>query len=464
MPLPGLLTVNAYTGDPADARSPLDATRARRFALGVKASGYQPTLAPEAPADLTVWPSPEVGWTLVLPTVPGWSNAQLAEPTDQRQCIQDLWNERGRPAVLRYDPTWDHRHSLILKPAIEAPVALAGAPRGLAPAALPYYLLIVGGPEAVPWDIQFLLNETRAVGRLALEGKALDRYVARLRDGWAGSACDIRSPFVWAVDHGPDDITRTMCDSLARPVFAKYSGDPDLAGATMSGGRDTAATADDLRAGLGRKPGVVVTTSHGMTGPLDDPAALRRQLGWLVDSNHEAVDPSSLFEAWEPDGAVWYAHACCSAGSRSPSHFSGLFDVATSIGRILAGVAASGSAVAPLPQALLGAKQPARGFVGHVEPTFNWTLQHPDNRQFLTSSLQTFLYDNLYRGQPIGHAMRVHYERVLGLAAEHDLSRDLFNSGGAGDHETLLLYSQVAMRDIRSTVLLGDPTVALPKM
>jgi hypothetical protein len=466
VPLPNELTINAYTGAPSAPRSPLDTVLAQRFAFGPRVAAYQPTLAPPPPADLADWAHPDVGWSLVLPTVSGWNDAQLALPTDQPPCIQQLWEARGRPDLLRYDPAWIQRHSLIHKPKIGAPIALAGAPRGLKPDALPFYLLIVGEPEAIPWDIQYVLNETRAVGRLALTGDALDRYVAALQSGWAGAGCDIRSPFVWAVDHGGTDISRTMCDALAAPVFAKYHLDSDLqAGATMAGGIGQTATAAELLRGLARNPGVVVTTSHGKTGPLVNGRMPREELGWLVDSDHQAIDPAKLIGPWQPDGAIWYAHACCSAGSHSPSRYRGLFGADSPIGKVLDDVATAGSTVAPLPQALLGAARPARAFIGQVEPTFNWTLQHPANLQYLTNDLQNCLYGGIYSAKPpkpVGLAFREHYQRVLGLAAEYALNLALFNGGAPGSPETLVLYAQLAMCDIRSMVILGDPTVSLP--
>jgi hypothetical protein len=73
---------------------------------------------------------------------------------------------------------------------------------------------------------------------------------------------------------------------------------------------------------------------------------------------------------------------------------------------VLVAVGELGARVAPLPVALLSANEPARGFLGFVEPTFDWTLKQPLTDQFLTAGLVTALYDELYRGSPIGHAFR----------------------------------------------------------
>src|SRR5207302_1988162 len=126
---------------------------------------------------------------------------------------------------------------------------------------------------------------------------------------------------------------------------------------------------------------LIVTTSHGQTGPLADAVAMKSKLGLPVDQDFQPLDPDQLLATWEPDGAIWYAHACCSAGSNAISLYGCqdtginnipicLVEAGSPVDRVLKGVAGLGSLVAPLPRALLGAKKPLRAFIGHVEPTF----------------------------------------------------------------------------------------------
>jgi hypothetical protein len=60
---------------------------------------------------------------------------------------------------------------------------------------------------------------------------------------------------------------------------------------------------------------------------------------------------------------------------------------------------------APLARELLGHAQPLRAFVGHVEPTFDWTLSFPPNRQVLTKDLVDAFYTEVCLGKPIGLAL-----------------------------------------------------------
>ena len=177
------------------------------------------------------------------------------------------------------------------------------------------------------------------------------------------------------------DITALMRETIARPLHSLVVGDPHRKVASLpeergNGSRRATRTAlAELLREL--RPGLIVTTSHGRTGPRHDPDALRQVCGLPVDEERQVVLPDLLTTSWQPAGAIWYAHACCSAGTQSPSLFSGLFE-GTPLASLFDGLARIGPMVAPLPTHLLGCRRPARAFIGHVEPTFNWALLDPD--------------------------------------------------------------------------------------
>ena len=58
--------------------------------------------------------------------------------------------------------------------------------------------------------------------------------------------------------------------------------------------------------------------------------------------------------------------------------------------------ASTGARVATFPSALLGAAKPLRAFIGHVQPTFNWTLQNSETAQILTAPICTAMFANTY--------------------------------------------------------------------
>jgi hypothetical protein len=126
-------------------------------------------------------------------------------------------------------------------------------------------------------------------------------------------------------------------------------------------------------------------------------------------------------------------------------------------------VAGLGDAVAPLPRALLGHERPIRAFIGHVEPTFDWTIAERETGQPLAAGIRAALHDGLYRRKgslPIGLALGGYFEPIGSLAAQHAALRRAFDLGGAVADQALA--AQLGARDRMSTVILGDPTVALP--
>jgi hypothetical protein len=257
-----------------------------------------------------------------------------------------------------------------------------------------------------------------------------------------------------------------MRNAIAATVYQAWSQDSTLHdkavffdGSTPGGQANAASLIAALSA---KKPALVVTTSHGQTGPLGDPAALKQRLGLPVDQDNKTLEPEQLLAAWAPDGAIWYAHACCSAGSDATTIFDGLVDAGSPIDQVLKGVASLGAQVAPLPTALLGAKKPLRAFIGHVEPTFDWTLRQPSTGQFLTNNLKRVLYNKVYMAKPIGLAFREYYLPLGTLSIQYDRAFVDFKNGKE-THE-IMLFCQLASRDLQSMVILGDPTAVLPPL
>jgi hypothetical protein len=461
---PSLLRINAYTGtEPASAEL---TDEGKDWVLRSGPPKIRTFLKPEKLADPANWRDPRVGWGVVLPFNGSLTAADSAAAKDAPASLQALIAERGAsgaPApVYRYIAAESHR-GFLQRDGADIPISMAA--RGTQPGAIPRYLLIYGTPTEIPWDVQYLLNAVCAVGRLSLTGAALENYLDALRSGWNGAAARTNAAVVWSVDHGPDDITNLMRLAIAEPIFKKIQADTDLGPHSeyLDGNVAGKATAQNLAATLAaRTPGLIVTTSHGQTGPLDDVPAMTGNLGLPVDTDRVLLDPARLLQQWQPAGAIWYAHACCSAGSSSETMFDGLVPKGSLVDRVLKGVARVGARVAPLPEALLGAKQPLRMFIGHVEPTFDWSLRQRFTGQFLTEPIQTAMYDKLYQPQPVGLALREYYGVLGGVFAEYEQGMRAFNRG-ANNEATMLAHLLIA-RDVQSMVMLGDPTAMLPPL
>lgn len=448
---------NAFTGE--EAATGRFADTMGRWTIGAADLGV-PQLVP-SPADPADWSDPRVGWGVILPEREGLDPAALATADDAPEAIRELVRQR-QGKVLRYRPDTVLAQWVLRDYAGGGDLFTAASPQGTGPKELPLYLLIAASPVEVPWQIQYALNPVRHVGRLDLDDAGLANYVSSLIDGWKDSTAQYAAPLVWSVDHGGGDITTLMREVIGAGLHATFAGDTDMPALRFIDGSVADASGAALAAALAElRPLVVVTTSHGKTGPLSSPDEMRRDLGMLVDGSQQVVDPADLTAGWSPDGAVWFAQACCSAGADQPSTYEGLFAETGSVGRVLTEVARLGAQTAPTPRTLLGATKPLRAFIGQVEPTFNWTMSFPPNQQDLTASLRRTVYEGICGGKPVGMALAGYYEAIASLLLNHGRAVKSFNSGSTTALD-VATYSKATAYDRASTVLLGDPTVAIP--
>jgi hypothetical protein len=141
--------------------------------------------------------------------------------------------------------------------------------------------------------------------------------------------------------------------------------------------------------------------------------------------------------------------------------YEGLFEADTSIGRMLGILSCLKARQARLPEMLLGALSPLRAFVGHVEPTFDCTMRVPATGQQLTRSILDALYDGLCSGDPVGYAFRDCFANLTSLGGLWERARRRFDRGGSFTFDDLAVCLMAC--DWRTLVILGDPTVCLPK-
>ena len=460
MNLPSTLTLNAFTsGDIVSGRVAHGGNLWGGLGDPLK---KQAPLAPEAALNYADWTHPDIGWGVVLPDREGMSDEDKALGRDAPQPIQDLLSARGDAPVFRYrsDLRTDKLARYFPEGGRQDP-EIGLTTFGVAKGRLPFYLLIVGSPAEIPWSLQFSLNRRHHVGRLDLPPQGLANYVAALSNNWAGLDTNPTLPLVWSVNF--DAMTQLMEAAIVTRVTAALFGDAEIADGVNWLKGDEATHAKLIDALSETRPSVILTSSHGKTGPLEDESSMRNALGLPVDADRQTLDVEALLSAWSPGGAVWYAQACCSAGSNDGTSYEGLLEEGSEADLVVRAVGELGPAVAPLPTRLLAAENPLRAFIGHVEPTFDWTLLAGDTGQFLTQPLVDAVYPRLYMKEPVGLAFDNYYRGVGVLYGKLEDARRQINKGLAGARDAATYYRLTAS-DRESLVILGDPTVVIPPL
>ncbi len=453
--LPAEIAINAWTGS-QEATAALDARAPLWGTLGLLPRSQQ-VLDLGEPADQRDWCSPAVGYGILLAESDA-APADKALALDAEPPVRDLLQARPGTVMLRWDPNLPPGTVRRYFPdgSSQPPDRLSGFGTGLGQ--IPRYVLIIGGPESVPWPVQYELSNRRAVGRLPLTGDALDHYITALINDFKDSEIDVQAPLMWTVDLG--DITAQMRAVIAGPLAARLT-DKRLPRFTHL--VDDQATGAGLLAALAaQQPALVVTSSHGVAEGSGE--QLRAVLGQPVDDARQMIDVDAV-DAAMPGGAIWHSQACCSAGSEGPSKYAGLLNQGTTALAVINEVASLGSTVAPAALRLLGRKNPVRAVIGHVEPTFDLTLRVADTGQGLGGDIVNALSTNLFLArQPLGLAFADYRAGVGELYAQYATALRQRNQTGDDAVLPRLTRLQLTAMDRQSMVILGDPTVTLPPL
>ncbi len=458
--LPSSIQINAWRGATAGAGLIERANRWGSDDAGLPHS--QAALPLGEVVDQRNWKHNDVGYGVLLPDS-DLSAAEKASGADAPEPVRELLAARPETVLLRSSVTTGDRFvtRYFADGTSQSPtIGLSGF--GTAKGKLPRYILIVATPDVIPWSVQYALETRHAVGRLPLDEEGLGNYIDAMLSGWPDAHIDTGAPLMWTVSI-PGDITAEMRAVLANPLEDKFSGEPRLPHFAHLG--DNNATAGELLKALtDLRPSLVVTSSHGLTE--GDGDVLSNSLGLPVDVAHESVALDALAAAM-PGGSIWYAQACCSAGGDSVSNYEGLLAPGSVALATVEHVAGLGPTVAPAATTLLGRPKPVRAVLGHVEPTFDWTLRVAETGQGLGTHIVSALSDNLIGdGQPLGFAFS-DYRAGVGelhtqwVSTQKQLSKaeDVTQRDRIRDTLTRLRLTAI---DRQSLVLLGDPTVVYP--
>jgi len=340
------------------------------------------------------------------------------------------------------------------------------------PDKVPYYLLIVGDPERIPFRFQYGLDVSYAVGRIAFDQpEQYASYAASVIRSETEPPRDRRVAFFAA--RNPDDkATPLSADHLVLPLASRLRDRFGSRVITANVGDGTAdgvqgaATKEDLRDLLRGPdtPGLLFSATHGMAFPMGDPLQLAHQ-GALICQDwpgprqwgRQPITEDLYLSGDDvgdtaPSGMLAFLFACYGAGTPPTDDF-------------VSQASGEPAPIAPhaflgrLPQQLLGhAAGGALAVVGHVERAWSYSFLWPR----LGEQLDVFdgALSALLSGAPLGSAVEYFNDRYASLTAELDLAKEDLKYGASGD-PVGLSGMWTAKNDARNYVILGDPAVRI---
>ena len=340
------------------------------------------------------------------------------------------------------------------------------------PGRVPYYLLIVGHPTEMPFELQYELDVDYAVGRLAFDDpEGYAKYAAAVVDYEGGGTVSVAKEVVyWGTRHAADMATQMSADSLITPLSEGEPADGAVAAReapakkygyaskVLKAAAATKANLLDVLSGRER-PALLFTASHGMGGwPKGDPRQPAGQGALLCQdwAGFGKVGPEHYLTAAELGadadfrGTVAFVFACYGAGCPQYDNF--LDNPAHGPKAI-----ADKPFVSALAQRMLAAG--ALAVVGHIDRAWGYSIK-PAKVGAQLLPFRNFV-GRVLTGEPVGHATLDFSQRyaTASVGLSNMLAPHQPGAKVAGDPALVRLW--VARNDAQNYVVLGDPAVRL---
>ncbi len=335
---------------------------------------------------------------------------------------------------------------------------------------VPKYILIVGGPDQVPFGFQSLLDTVASVGRVDFDSvDDLVTYASKLiRLEKLTDPVVAREAVVFAPDAGATDPTHFSRRFMAEPLADLMSNEFKLATTRVLG--NDAIKAALVGALAGAKPAIVYTASHGL-GAAGEPYDVQtRYNGAICCQAPGGLTLADLFGADDVptdgkpflEGSIFFQFACFGYGTPAVSEYAHW-----QTGKVEKN--ADHDFVAALPKRLLAHPKGPIAFIGHLDTAFLAGFDDENAPEILErwhNRISPFVgaLRSLLGVQPSGLAMQPMNERYSTLNALLTNTYDRVQRNAmqwTPESQTRFLDSWLLRGDAQNYMVFGDPAVSL---
>ncbi len=346
------------------------------------------------------------------------------------------------------------------------------------PEQMPYYVLIVGSPDDIPYRFQTQVDVMRGVGRVYFE--TMQEYANYAHSVVMAETGKIKLPrraAFFGVANPDDKATQLSAKYLVNPMIEKMKKLQPFTKYLENGGQRTkvdldwqvdaylaeAATKAQLSHLLGgdQTPALLFSASHGMEFNPNDPRQIPHQGALLCQ---DWPGPTAWRGEIKPDlyfsgddlasdskllGMIAFFFACFGAGTPKLDEF------AKQAGKKDRQTIAPRDFIAGLPTRLLG--HGALAAIGHVERAWGYSFVSP------AAGAQNGAFESTLRlllsGDPVGWTTESFNLRYADLASDLTTAiEDL--EYGANPYDVAGMWT--SHNDARGYVVIGDPAVRIP--